>query len=173
MSRNDVIKAIGAVAVAAVAFSTSKRRILTGNVYAFSEVIRQCEGAAYNVLFGGARITDFSKHPNKCVPFRNPKTGKNDCSTAAGKYQYLYSTWRQLAAEVGVHDFTEESQDVVFLHHLKKLGILPLVQKGDFFAALSKAAPIWASLPESPYKQPVRTREFCLNLYKKYGGSVV
>ncbi len=46
----------------------------------------------YRLLYGGERVKDLSAHPDKCVPIVNgPNEG--DCTTAAGRYQFLTTTW--------------------------------------------------------------------------------
>jgi muramidase (phage lysozyme) len=52
----------------------------------------------YNVIYGGKEVADLSKHPQLCVTIvAGPNTG--NCSTAAGRYQMLDSTWYQLAQQ--------------------------------------------------------------------------
>ncbi|RMF25709.1 MAG: glycoside hydrolase [Cyanobacteria bacterium J083] len=50
----------------------------------------------YHVLYGGKYVHDLSKHPNKCIPIVvGPNTG--NCTTAAGRYQFLNYTWYEKA----------------------------------------------------------------------------
>jgi muramidase (phage lysozyme) len=50
----------------------------------------------YRLLYGGQRVTDLSVHPDLCVPIVNgPNVG--DCTTAAGRYQFLTTTWETQA----------------------------------------------------------------------------
>jgi muramidase (phage lysozyme) len=50
----------------------------------------------YRLLYGGQRVTDLSVHPDLCVPIVNgPNLG--DCTTAAGRYQFLTTTWESQA----------------------------------------------------------------------------
>ena len=46
----------------------------------------------YRLLYGGQRVKDLSVHPDECVPIVNGPN-KGDCTTAAGRYQFLSSTW--------------------------------------------------------------------------------
>ncbi len=47
----------------------------------------------YRLLYGGERVKDLSVHPDECVPIVNgPNEG--DCTTAAGRYQFLTTTWQ-------------------------------------------------------------------------------
>lgn len=46
----------------------------------------------YHVIYGGKHVKDLSKHPSTCVTIvSGPNRGK--CTTAAGRYQFLNSTW--------------------------------------------------------------------------------
>lgn len=50
----------------------------------------------YHVVYGGKYILDLSRHPDWCVTIVNgPNRGK--CTTAAGRYQFLSSTWKDKA----------------------------------------------------------------------------
>lgn len=50
----------------------------------------------YHVVYGGKYILDLSRHPDWCVKIVNgPNVGK--CTTAAGRYQFLTSTWKDKA----------------------------------------------------------------------------
>ncbi|MEL7356976.1 MAG: glycoside hydrolase family protein [Cyanobacteria bacterium J06560_6] len=46
----------------------------------------------YRLLYGGERVKDLSMHPDECVTI---VTGPNkgNCTTAAGRYQFLTTTW--------------------------------------------------------------------------------
>ena len=68
-------------------------------------------GGKYNVVYGGKEIDDLSKHPDTPIPIT---TGPNAglYSTAAGKYQFIKSTWDEAARATGRHDFSPESQDI-------------------------------------------------------------
>lgn len=51
----------------------------------------------YHVLYGHGYVWTLDVHPNRCEPIgQGPNRG--NCSTAAGRYQLLYSTWLELAA---------------------------------------------------------------------------
>lgn len=68
------------------------------------------ESPDYATMYGGGKFTDFSKHPNKRVLITSgPNKGKY--STAAGRYQFIKSTWDAAANALGLTDFSPESQD--------------------------------------------------------------
>lgn len=81
----------------------------------------------YDVLYGGERITDFSRHPRKYVTITSgPNKGLK--SSAAGKYQFLASTWDATVAEYNaqnphapVTDFKPESQDRIALFYARRI----------------------------------------------------
>lgn len=50
----------------------------------------------YHVIYGGEFVSDLSRHPNLCVTIvAGPNRG--NCSTAAGRYQFLNTTWAEKA----------------------------------------------------------------------------
>ncbi len=53
----------------------------------------------YNVIYGGEYISDLSQHPDKCTPvgWRVSQNHSQQCSTAAGRYQFLNITWNEKA----------------------------------------------------------------------------
>ena len=50
----------------------------------------------YSILYGGSHVNDLTQHPNRCIRIlRGPNFG--NCSTAAGRYQMLNTTWYGMA----------------------------------------------------------------------------
>ena len=50
----------------------------------------------YRVLYGGKYVHDLSRHPDRCVSIGwGPNTG--NCTTAAGRYQFITTTWLEMA----------------------------------------------------------------------------
>lgn len=86
---------------------------ITAEGYALLQAIAGSEsGGRYDIRFdgkGGSTFSDYSKHPDVdvVVPWR--KDGKT--SDAAGKYQFLNSTWKPIATKYNLPDFTPASQD--------------------------------------------------------------
>lgn len=73
-------------------------------------ISRPESGGQYNIRFGGAdgpqTFDDFSQHP---AVFVERKDGR--VSSAAGRYQFTKTTWDQVSKELGLTDFSPESQD--------------------------------------------------------------
>lgn len=141
------------------------------NIKAFLMMLRKCEGTSddkgYSRLFGGKQFADFSKHPNVRVPFRNTY------STAAGAYQFLYSTWMEKKLKLGLPDFSPKSQDLAAIDILRQKGALPFIQKGDIVTAIDKVKKVWASLPNAGYNQPEKSLNNCIVYYKSFGGQIM
>jgi muramidase (phage lysozyme) len=74
-----------------------------------------------------------------------------------------------------LHDFSPLNQDLAAIYLLHEKKALDAIKRGDVREALEKTKNIWASLPGSPHKQPVKKYEklqqaFALRYahYKKY-----
>ncbi len=148
------------------------------NVRAFLLMIRRCEGTAgpdgYRTMFTGKLFSDFSKHPN----IANSANGYT--STAAGAYQFLYSTWKDLQRSLLLPDFSPASQDAGAVELIRRRGALDDVIAGDIATAVDKCAKEWASLPvvtgakagKSYYGQPVKSLATVTNYYTSAGGQL-
>jgi muramidase (phage lysozyme) len=107
------------------------------NVRAFLDVLAYCEGADYNTIFGGGAFSDFSQHPNITV-----RAGGYN-SNAAGRYQFLYSTWRGL----GLADFSPANQDLGAVMLIAQKGALQSIANGDLQSTVAAVRSVWPSLP--------------------------
>ena len=145
---------------------------LNGNLKAFLQVIRHCEGTAgpngYRTLFGGKLFDSFDRHPAVYTEFT--LKGKKYTSSAAGAYQFLKRTWDSLVKQNGFKDFSPDNQDQGAVALIRGRGALRDVEEGRFEAALTKCNREWASLPGSPYGQPVKTVAYCKQIYEQFGG---
>lgn len=139
---------------------------------AFLDTIGQFEsGGDYTILFGGGHFSDFSHHPNVPVPFHNPLkagSGNNDVSTAAGKYQINFPTYRQYAPALGITDFSPASQDAIALSIAASTGALNALAMGDTATAFQLASKKWASLPGSTAQQGARSMTTALATFNEY-----
>jgi len=152
----------------------NKSQLNNANVKAFLDLIARSEGTynignnGYNLFFGFGQFTDYSKHPNIV------HSGGGYSSTAAGRYQFLYKTWKGVAASNGLPDFTPASQDIGAVELLRQRGALNYILNGDIETAIKKAAKEWASFPGAGYGQPTRTMSTLLNWFagdvEQYGG---
>jgi len=131
------------------------------NVKRILDAIAQAEGTTeygYNTMFGGTKFDDLSSHPNQLKPFTQTD-GKENYSSAAGRYQFINPTWQDVSKQLGLKDFGPESQDAAAVYLIERAGALDDVLNGDFKAATDKLGGTWASLPSSNYAQPKKTEE--------------
>ena len=144
--------------------------LTSDNVQAFLRVIREGESNqnedAYQMMFGGDHFESFSDHPRQ-VHVRGALK-----STAAGAYQFLVATWDALVKQFGFPDFSPQSQDQAAVALIAGRGALYDVIAGRLDEAISKCNKEWASLPDSPYGQPTRTRKQAREVFEAYGGRV-
>ncbi|MEH3021685.1 MAG: hypothetical protein PGN19_02990 [Pseudomonas oryzihabitans] len=148
-------------------------------VRAFIRMIRVGEGTSgksgYEKLFGGQSfIQDYSKnfddHPN----IKIKRQGYT--SSAAGAYQVMAYTWNDKAMirirkKLQIKDFTPESQDrfcIALLRYKVRSNPLLMICNGQIEEAIKKCSTEWASLPTSPYGQPMKTMEESLMSYERF-----
>lgn len=143
------------------------------NVRAFLAMIRAGEGTAdangYRRMFGGKLFDSYADHPR--VKVSASLGGQVITSTAAGAYQFLSRTWDECAAALELTDFSPPSQDEAAVFLIRRRGALADVKAGNFEEAVRKCAKEWASLPGSPYGQPVKTLAQARATYEKAGGT--
>jgi len=145
------------------------------NCMAALHMIRCCEGTTaedgYSYLFGSnphndIRFHDFSDHPNIARPFGETT------SSAAGAFQIMHPTWLELKAKLQLTDFSPESQQLCALELISGRDAIHLIKDGKLEEAISKINTIWASLPGSPYGQPVKTLDDCKQFFTEGGGTL-
>lgn len=154
---------------------------MTANEQAYLDMVAACEGTAgdygYRALFGytpsNNRVFDngYATHPNIRVPYTD-LSGNPIYSTAAGRYQIIFSTFKDLQAKLGTVDFSPTTQDAMALRLIADAGAGDDVRAGNLQAAIDKTSGIWASLPASHYAQPKRTYDFAELAYTNAGGTV-
>jgi len=113
------------------------RRIVNGTVIGPAN-----SGADYDRLQVGRRNAlatgDLQQHPNLMV-----QVAPGLRSSAAGRYQFLYSTWQGL----NMPNFSPHSQDLAAIKLMQRRGMIEPLLNGDFTTAIRRGAPEWASLP--------------------------
>ncbi len=133
------------------------------DMLAFSEIgpaLLAVSDDGYNVIVGSTPknphlLTSYADHPRVMMAFRN----LNIKSDAAGRFQFISTTWDRLRAKLGLADFSPENQDRGAIELLRECGALPHILAGGWLAAneitiaIARASPIWASLPGAGYGQ--------------------
>lgn len=116
---------------------------LTPRRLALLSTINWCEGLpGYNQAFNYIEFNNYGPHPNLKTPFGNTY------STAAGAYQFLYSTWQSAISHLGLPDYmSPENQDQAALYLVEYRKALALIDAGDLPGALQKLSWEWASIP--------------------------
>jgi muramidase (phage lysozyme) len=145
---------------------------VTPNLTAFLAMVAQCEvGTAdktgYRVLYGGGWFDSYDDHPRQKI------TAGKYTSTAAGRYQILAGTWDDFIKAEGPHRFDEDGQNLCARWLINRRGATADVEAGRLRGAIAKCGKEWASLPGSPYGQPVRTLDYCERVYAAHGGSQI
>ena len=156
---------------------------ITAEGYALLQAIAGSEsGGKYNIRFdgkSGSEFNDYSKHPDVdvVVPWR--KDGKT--SDAAGKYQFLGSTWEPIATKYGLPDFSPASQDkgawiLAQRDYTAKTGrdLQADLEAGKTDKAMNVLSTTWTSLPGGSEKNAatsgaMKRYEASLPTYKECG----
>jgi muramidase (phage lysozyme) len=116
-------------------------------VKAFLDTIAGAEGTAasdgYHTQYTGTKFVSFSDHPREMRCGR--RYGKKLCSDAAGRYQFLSTTWDRFAKKFGIHDFSPQNQDLVAVELIREKGALEDIEAGRLEPAVRKLAYIWPS----------------------------
>jgi muramidase (phage lysozyme) len=114
----------------------------------------------YSLLYGGEHFSDLSRHPDQCVTIvAGPNTG--NCTTAAGRYQFITTTWLEQAAQYHPQpnrfwfrrefNFAPEFQDEVVYRWLSDptawgIDLSELLRQNRLSEVLEILSPTWTSL---------------------------
>lgn len=128
-------------------------------------------GGGYDVMFGGGRFQDFSKHPDVVVRTKGFPKG----SAAAGRYQFMPGTYAGAQQALGLQGFGPQEQDLAAIYLMKRRGVDP-TKDPITPETIAKLAPEWASLPtlqgKSFYGQPVKSLGELQSFLQKPSGGV-
>jgi tape measure domain-containing protein len=118
------------------------------NVTAFLAAVARAEGlegkpgGGYNLGFGYRKINDLSKHP-----YDGRELTPGGVSSASGRYQFMGHTWKEQRQQLGLPDFSPQSQEIAAIALLKRRGVLGQVAAGKVdTGTLRSIAPEWASV---------------------------
>ncbi|WP_236629561.1 glycoside hydrolase family 24 protein [Synechococcus sp. BS55D] len=142
---------------------TPERRALLNTIRYAEGTWKDGRDLGYRVLYGGSLFRDLSRHPERLVV-------KRYASAAAGAYQFLPATWRQVARELRLPSFEPQHQDQAALRLVERRGALEEVdRRGLTPSAMHRLAPEWASFPThagtSAYGQPVKSQAELARFY--------
>lgn len=156
------------------------------NLRAFLDMIAYAEGTdragdPYRVCYGYRHtIRSLDDHPAVTGEWGGERLPDAMCagaglgpgcvSTAAGRYQIIRPTWRELKADLNLPDFGPASQDAAAVELIRRRGALNDVYAGRITEAIGKVAKVWASLPGAGYAQPERKISNLLAAYGSAGG---
>ncbi len=116
----------------------------------------------YSVLYGGSHVADLSHHPEKCIRIVNGPN-INKCSTAAGRYQMINTTWATMARKYHpqpdcvlfvfqcTYSFEPQYQDAVVHAWLSdeqawNMNIPQLLKDGELEQVRRRLSSTWTSL---------------------------
>jgi len=151
---------------------------LTPRRRAILATINWAEGLPdYGELFNYVPFNPYAPHPNQVV------TAGGYSSTAAGAYQFLYSTWQDTIPDVPIDDYmSPENQDQAALSRIEWRGVLDELDNGEIEAVIQKLSWEWASLPvvwsetvsgkyypagSGRYGQPIKSVQAVLDYYNE------
>ena len=155
----------------------------TNEQKALLDTIAWAEGTKekYNVMYGGTHFNSYASHPVETGEMSaGGITAGKYTSTAAGRYQFLFDTFKSLRQQgYFKSSFGFEEQDraaldglVIAKRHLSESELKSAVDAGNYELVWDKLAPEWASLPSSAkggksyYGQPVRSSSDLKNVYQ-------
>jgi muramidase (phage lysozyme) len=140
------------------------------NVVAFLRVIRERESNqnedAWTIVNGGAHFTGFARHPYEGLS--TLRGGK-----AAGAYQFIPSTWAEVAQQLGLADFSPPNQTLGAIGRIAYRDALDDVLAGRLEAAVRKCRAEWTSLPGASESSAGWTMAKAAEVFRAYGGKQV
>ncbi|MDY7003240.1 MAG: glycoside hydrolase family 104 protein [Cyanobacteriota bacterium] len=122
-------------------------------IRAFLDTIAVTEGTTgpqgYYRQYTGTHFSGFEDHPRemKCGIDRN---NEKLCSDAAGRYQFLSTSWDLYAPMVGAKNFGPTYQDRVAIELIREKDALEDIEQGRIEEAFRKLYMVWPSFGETP-----------------------
>jgi len=120
-------------------------------IRAFLDTIAVTEGTTgpqgYYRQYTGSHFSSFKDHPRdlKCAM----SNGKKLCSDAAGRYQFLSTSWDRFAPMVKTKDFSPTYQDRVAIELIREKNALEDIEEGRIEEAFRKLYMVWPSFGET------------------------
>lgn len=121
---------------------------LSTNVQAFLDFIGWAEGTdalnGYRTIVGQTspdgprKINSWEDHPRGDLKFG---------SDAAGRYQFISTTWDGLKKQLGLTDFSPQNQDRAAVENIRQFNALSDVEAGNWQSAINKLTGQWDSFP--------------------------
>lgn len=118
------------------------------------------DASPYTLLYGGSHIQNLTEHPDRCIAIGwGPNRGL--CTTAAGRYQFITTTWLETAEKYHPapngewfwrrYSFAPEFQDRVVYAWLDDVDywgddIPQLLEEGQLQTVLQRLSGTWTSL---------------------------
>ncbi|WP_094671788.1 glycoside hydrolase family 104 protein [Hydrocoleum sp. CS-953] len=120
-------------------------------IRAFLDTISVTEGTTgpqgYYRQYTGSHFSSFKDHPRelKCAL----SNGKELCSDAAGRYQFLSTSWDRFAPIVKAKNFSPTYQDRVAIELIREKNALKDIEEGRIEEAFRKLYMVWPSFGET------------------------
>jgi muramidase (phage lysozyme) len=134
---------------------------------AFAEGTRDQPNKGYNTMFTFKQFSGYEDHPRKI------NRGGGYASDAAGRYQFLSTTWDRLAKKLGLKDFSPENQDKAAIELAREKGITQnILEKEGMSARVSRLLGTqWAAMSGSNLGQGTKSLSSIQKAYQKSLGS--
>ncbi|MBI4748649.1 MAG: glycoside hydrolase family 104 protein [Acidobacteria bacterium] len=136
------------------------RRIVIG-------IVKQTPNGKYKEFIGKSSreiVISLDEHPQIYVDW---KKGEK-LSSAAGRFQLVYSTWEEVQKIYHFPDFSPRSQELgAIARMVRREMIRPLLTR-NYEGAFRNGNREWASFPGSPYGQHHKSMTEIVEVYKKH-----
>lgn len=119
----------------------------------------------YDIIFSFQTFSSYADHPRRTI------CSGAYCSDAAGRYQFLSTTWDWVSPKLDLPDFSPSSQDLAALWLIEYRGVSDIDSidtYDEFVEAMYDLNLEWASLPGSPYGQPTHSASSLWTEYRAF-----